>query len=175
MRAVTIVIALAAFVVVVAFLVRAVVLRLSSLAWDLPGRLTSLPAERGWASAAAGAAAAALAVLCLALVWRLATFGGQGRGDVLVGEGEHAIVVREAALEHLLATAIGRDVAELREVRVRLRRGEAGYGVAVAGVVGPTDLVGVYDRVREVSRRELERAAGLEVVTVDLDVDGFSR
>ena len=73
------------------------------------------------------------------------------------------------------AKAIARDVAELREVRVRLRRGESGYGVSVAGVVGPTDLVGVYDRVREVSRRELERAAGLEVVTVDLDVDGFSR
>jgi hypothetical protein len=95
--------------------------------------------------------------------------------DVVVGEGEHAIVVRAAALEHALAKAIDRDVAELRDVRVGLRRGEAGYGVSVAGVVGPTDLVGVYERVREASRRELERAAGLEVVTVDLDVDGFSR
>jgi hypothetical protein len=167
---------LAAFVVVVAFLVRAVVLTLTDLTWDLPAWLTDLSSsDKGRASAAAGLAAAALALICLVLVWRLATFGGQGRGDVLVGEGEHAILVRAAALEHLLGNAIGRDVAELREVRVRLRRSDEGYGVSVAGVVGPTDLVGVYDRVREVSRRELERAAGLEIVTVDLDVDGFSR
>lgn len=175
MRTVTIIIALGAFVLVVAFLVRAVVLTVSSLTWDLPGWLADLSADRDGASAAAGLAAAALALLCLVLVWRLATFGGQGHGDVLVGAGEDAIVVRAAALEHLLARAIGRDVAELREVRVRLRREETGYGVAVAGVVGPSDLVGVHDRVREVSRRELERAAGLEVVTVDLDVDGFNR
>jgi hypothetical protein len=54
-----------------------------------------------------------------------------------------------------------------------LRRGES-VQRAVAGV-WPTDLVGLHDRVREVSRRELKRAAGVEVVTVDLDVDGFSR
>jgi hypothetical protein len=174
-RAVTIVVALVAFVVVVAFLVRAAVLALSDLTWRLPRWLTRLPVESGWASAAAGAAAAALAFLCLALVWRLATVRGESRGDVLLGEGEHAVVVRTIALEHLLTEAVGRDVSELHDVRVRLRRSERGYDVAVAAVAGPGDLTALHGRVREVAGRELEGAVGLEVAAVDLDVTGFSR
>ena len=77
-RTCTVVIALAAFVVVVAFLVRAVVLTLTDLTWDLPGWLTDLSSDQGWASATAGLAAAALALLCLVLVWRLASFRRPG-------------------------------------------------------------------------------------------------
>jgi hypothetical protein len=174
-RATTVIIAVAMFVVVVSLLVRAAVLAFSDLTWELPGWLMRLSSEEGWASAAAGAAAAALAVLCLVLVWRLATVRGESRGDVLLGEGEHPVVVRTAALEHLVAQAVGRDVSELHDVRVRLRRGETGCDVAVAAVAGPGDLTALHGRVREVAGRELERAVGLGVLAVDLDVVGFSR
>jgi hypothetical protein len=174
-RAATVVIALAAFVVVVAFLVRAVVLTVSDLSWELPGWLARLSSGAGWASAAAGVAAAALAIFCLVTVWRLAAVRGEGRGDVLVGEGERAVVVRATALEHLLAGVFDRDVRELKDVRVRLRHGASGCHVAVAAVVGPGDLTAVHRRVCEAAARELERAVGLQVAKVDLDVDGFSR
>jgi hypothetical protein len=173
-RAVTTVIALAAFVVAVAFLVRAVVLATSDLTWRLPAWLQRLPTEPGWASAAAGAAAAALALLCLALLWRLATLGADGRRDFLVGEAERAVVVRVGAIERLLVHAIGRNVEQLSDIRVRVRTGDEGCMVSVAGLVGRADLAGIHGRVREVSQRELERAAGLQMVAVDLDVDGFS-
>lgn len=175
LRTATVVIALAAFIVAIAFLARAVVLATSGLSWDLPDWLADLPSGTGWASAAAAAAAAALAAFCLVSVWHLATPDGERRDDVVLGEGEQATVLRVGALERLLAHAVARDVGELRDVRVRLRPGKATCDVSVAGVAGPADLVALHARLREVSRRELANAAGIEVGELDLDVDGFSR
>jgi membrane protein implicated in regulation of membrane protease activity len=175
LRTATIALALAAFIVAVAFLARAIVLAASGLGWELPGWLADLSSDAGRASAAAGAAAAALAAFCLIAVWRLATPRGERRDDVVLGQGAQATVLRVGALERMLEHAIGRDVGELRGVRVRLCPGRAACAVSVAGMVGPADLVGLHARVREVSRCELERAAGIEVGTLDLDVDGFSR
>jgi hypothetical protein len=174
LRTTTVMLAAAAFIIAVALLTRAIVLLVSGLSWDLPSWLTDLSSDSGWASAGAGAPPPALAVFCLVSVWRLATPGGERRDDVVLGEGEQATVLRVAALERLLAHAVARDVGEMRDVRVRLRPGTAACSVAVTGVVGPTDLVGLHARVREVSRRELAHAAGMEVGALDLDLDGFS-
>ena len=81
--------------------------------------------------------------------------------------------VRTAALERLVSVSLDREIAEVRSPAVSLRRVADGFAVVVAANVTAIDLVGLQHRLATCAAGELERATGVGLARLDLDVRRF--
>ena len=194
-RSLALVLTFVGLVVVVALGAREVVLVLdTSLRWPEPhwwGWLLD-PAHSGRATLA-GMVCVALAVVALALAAlagrrslrrpaqiHLAADGSATQAAVtaVTPAAARAAVpvttsVRTAALERLVSVSLDREIAEVRSPAVSLRRVADGFAVVVAAKATAVDLVGLQQRLATCAAGELERATGVGLARLDLDVRRF--
>ena len=169
-RVLAVVAALGGLVIGLAGLVRAAALAADDrLVWRLPSWWTDLVDEADpWMIGAAAAAAAAVAVVYLVLaVHQLSPPGPPA--SVQVGGAS----VKLAALERVVAARLGGEVPGLTPVRVRIVRSGGGWVVTALVDVRAEDLRGMRESAVGVARAELARAAGGELVGLDLEVRRF--
>ena len=81
--------------------------------------------------------------------------------------------VRTAALERLVSVSLDRKIAEVCSPAVSLRRLADGFAVVVVANVTAIDLVGLQHRLATCAAGELERATGIGLARLDLDVRRF--
>ncbi len=162
-------------VVAAAALAREVALAASStLVWPLPHWWSQLTAGPAYVSWLAATVAALVAAACVVALLQLARGPAVGAGTVLVGDGNQQVRVRMVALEHALAGILERRMPELGAVRVSVSA--AGRRVAVLAAVDaqPRGLAALHGRAADVAAEELQRAAGLELAGLDLEVVRFT-
>jgi hypothetical protein len=174
-RWVPIVAGVAGAVVSAAVLLREVVLAFNNdVVWQYPSWFTWLSSRPGSARVTAAAVGAAVAALvCLWAAARLVRRGAPPLRRLDLSEEKEAVQVEAATLARFLGKALRRRVPELDSAKVWLRRGEQdGYSCRVmVGLRACADVSELHARLIATVREELQRATGLSVVRLDLDVE----
>ena len=172
-RAAMLAVALVGTLVCAALLVREVTLAAShTVVWSAPRWWHDLLTAPAGLVALAGVAAAALGIGCLWLALRMLAAGEPDEGaGIELAAGPTSVVVKAAALEHLLAHRLVDEVAEINHARVWVTRRDGRLVTHTSLSLAATDLRRLHARVQAVVQSELRAATGLDTGELTVEVD----
>jgi len=172
-RAVTLVVALATIALCAALIVREVALAAGQAPpWQVADLWHDLLTAPRGAAATAGVVVVVGGVLCLWLALGMLGGGRAGEGAAVeLGDLQASVIVKSAALEHLLAHRLVAELPEVTGAQVRVTHGDDGVAAHTSLSLVATDVRQIFARARTVVERELRTATGLDAGELTVEVD----
>jgi hypothetical protein len=160
--------------VLAAALAREAVVAKGGVLWSRPKAWDWLLVHPGTLRAGvAGAVAVALVIVFLMLAVRAIAPARRVDAPVPIGEGDRQATIRSGAIDALVTGAVQARVPELRHVRVRVRRRDAGLIAEAVCDVPRCDLGAVHARAYSGAVDALHDATGLGLQRLDLEIRRF--